>query len=79
MAVRFPENRRNDENSIGNILVSSPEGQRIPLQQIAKIKLTEVPNQISRENGMRRVVLECNVRGRDIGSFVAEAQKKFNR
>ncbi|MEK6646015.1 MAG: CusA/CzcA family heavy metal efflux RND transporter [Candidatus Firestonebacteria bacterium] len=77
LAVRFPENRRNDENSIGNILVSSPEGQRIPLQQIAKIKLTEVPNQISRENGMRRVVLECNVRGRDIGSFVAEAQKKI--
>ena len=75
--LRFPENKRNDEHSIGNILVSSAEGQRIPLRQLAKIKITESPNQISRENGMRRIVIECNVRGRDIGSFVAEAQKKI--
>ena len=75
--VRFPEDKRNDEKAIGNILVSSPEGQKIPLSQLAKIELTEAPNQISRENGMRRIVIECNVRGRDIGSFVAEAKKKI--
>ncbi len=75
--LRFPENKRNDEKTIGNILVSAPNGQRIPLEQLAKIKINEAPNQISRENAMRRIVIECNVRGRDIGSFVAEAQKKI--
>jgi cobalt-zinc-cadmium resistance protein CzcA len=49
----------------------------IPLSSVAKIEMTEGPNQISRENGKRRVVVECNVRGRDIGSFVAEAQEKI--
>lgn len=77
LSLRFPENKRNDEKTIGNILVSAPNGQRIPLEQLAKIKINEAPNQISRENGMRRIVIECNVRGRDIGSFVSEAQKKI--
>lgn len=75
--LRFSEERRKDERSIENILVSAPNGQRIPLGQITKIKIMEMPNQISRENGMRRVVIECNVRGRDIGSFVQEAMKKI--
>lgn len=77
LSVRFPEEKRNDERAIANILISTPEGQRVPLGQLAKIKITEAPNQISRENGMRRIVVECNVRGRDIGSFVAEAKKKI--
>ncbi|HAZ10605.1 MAG TPA: CusA/CzcA family heavy metal efflux RND transporter [Candidatus Omnitrophica bacterium] len=75
--VRFPEERRADEKSIGNILISSPSGEKIPLAQLAKIAINEVPAQISRENGGRRVVVECNVRGRDIGSFVKEAKKKI--
>lgn len=49
----------------------------IPLGSIAKIEITEGTNQISRENGKRRVVIQANVRGRDIGSFVAEAQQKL--
>jgi len=77
LSVRFPEDRRNDERAIANILVSTPLGQRVPLGQLANIKITEAPNQISRENGIRRVVVECNVRERDIGSFVAEAKKKI--
>lgn len=78
LAVRFPESRRNSEKAIENIFISSPEGQRIPLGQLAQIKLVEVPNQISRENGVRRIVIECNVRGRDIGSFITETQKKIS-
>lgn len=74
--VRFPENWRNDETAIGNILIPSPSGRKIPLAQLAKISIVEVPAQISREAGMRRVVVECNVRGRDIGSFVREAKEK---
>ncbi|MFA4889954.1 MAG: CusA/CzcA family heavy metal efflux RND transporter [Candidatus Omnitrophota bacterium] len=75
--VRFPEERRNDENAIGNILITSPSGQKIPLSQLAKISIVEVPAQISREGGTRRVVVECNVRGRDIGSFVQEAKAEI--
>ncbi|MEQ1894788.1 MAG: CusA/CzcA family heavy metal efflux RND transporter, partial [Planctomycetota bacterium] len=48
----------------------------LPLGSVARIAVTEGPNQISRENGKRRVVVQCNVRGRDLGSFVAEAQER---
>jgi len=75
--VRFPERKRKGIQDIGNILVSNPNGVKIPLAQLATITEGEFPAQISRENSMRRVVIECNVRGRDIGSFVAEAQGKI--
>lgn len=75
--VRFPEDVRKDVNTIKNILVSAPNGARIPLEQLARVYLEEGPAQISRENGQRRIVIECNVQGRDIGGFVAEAQKKI--
>ena len=75
--VRFPEDARKDVNTIKNILVSAPDGARIPLEQLAGVYLEEGPAQISRENGQRRIVIECNVEGRDIGGFVAEAQKKI--
>jgi cobalt-zinc-cadmium resistance protein CzcA len=48
----------------------------LPLSAVAKVVVTEGPNQISRENGKRRIVVQCNVRGRDIGSFVAEVQQR---
>jgi len=75
--VRFPGDVRRDVNTIKNILVSAPNGARIPLEQLARVYLEEGPAQISRENGQRRIVIECNVQGRDIGGFVAEAQKKI--
>jgi cobalt-zinc-cadmium resistance protein CzcA len=75
--VRFPGDVRKDVNTIKNILVSAPNGARIPLEQLSRVYLEEGPAQISRENGQRRIVIECNVQGRDIGGFVAEAQKKI--
>jgi cobalt-zinc-cadmium resistance protein CzcA len=75
--VRFPGDVRKDVNTIKNILVSAPNGARIPLEQLARVYLEEGPAQISRENGQRRIVIECNVAGRDIGGFVAEAQEKI--
>lgn len=76
--VRFPEEKRNNLDTIGNILVPLPEGRgSIPLKQIARLTLIEGPNQISREEGQRRIVIECNVKDRDIGGFVEEAQKKI--
>jgi cobalt-zinc-cadmium resistance protein CzcA len=75
--VRFPEEKRNDLESIGSILVSTAGGSRVPLAQLAQLSLVEGPVQISRENVKRRIVVECNVRDRDIGGFVAEAQEKI--
>ena len=72
--VRFPEGARRDIPAIEQLLVPSPAGQRVPLGQIASVKLVEGPMQISRENGMRRVVVEANVRGRDLGGFVGDVQ-----
>jgi cobalt-zinc-cadmium resistance protein CzcA len=51
----------------------------VPLSSVAKIDVAEGPNQISRENGKRRVVVQANVRGRDIGSFVDEAQRQIDQ
>jgi len=50
----------------------------LPLREVAHMEVTEGPNQISRENGKRRVVVQANIRGRDLGSFVAEAQRRIS-
>ena len=78
LAVRFPEEARNDVEPIKEILIPSPSGALIPLGQLAKVYVTEGPAQISRESGQRRIVVECNVTGRDLGGFVAEAQRKID-
>ena len=73
--VRFPEEYRRDVETIKRILVPAPEGQFVPLGQLAEVREVEAPAQISRENNMRRVVVECNIRGRDMGSFVNDVKK----
>jgi cobalt-zinc-cadmium resistance protein CzcA len=78
LAVRFPENARNDVEPIRNILIASPQGALIPLGQLAKVYVEEGPAQISREMAQRRIVIECNVTGRDLGGFVAEAKQKID-
>jgi heavy metal efflux system protein len=74
--VRFPPWARQDAAAIGNLLVSAAKGQKVPLSQLAQIVSEEGPAEVSRENGQRRITIELNVRGRDIGTFVAEAQQK---
>jgi cobalt-zinc-cadmium resistance protein CzcA len=73
--VRFPVELRRDIPELARLLVPSPDGARIPLGELATIREVEAPAQVSRENGMRRVVVECNIRGRDMGSFVAEVRE----
>ncbi len=70
--VRFPVDLRRDIPELERLLVAAPDGARIPLGELARIREVEAPAQVGRENGMRRVVVECNIRGRDMGSFVAE-------
>lgn len=77
LVVRLPEWARRDAEAIGNLLVSGPGGQKIPLSELTDIVSQHGPAEISRENGFRRISLEVNVRGRDLGGFVAEARKKL--
>lgn len=75
--IRFPEKYRSDEEAIKNLLVDAPNGERIPLSELAEITKSEGPQTIFRENLMRRKIILCNVVKRDIGSFVKEAQQKI--
>jgi cobalt-zinc-cadmium resistance protein CzcA len=63
----------------GNLPVLARPGRMafLPLASVAQVSLTEGPNQVSRENGKRRIVIQANVRGRDIGSFVEEASRRI--
>jgi cobalt-zinc-cadmium resistance protein CzcA len=79
LQLRYPEERRNSPETIGAILVRTPGGARIPLGQIAEITMLEGPSQISRESGQRRIGVECNISGRDLGGFVAEARRAIGR
>jgi cobalt-zinc-cadmium resistance protein CzcA len=79
LVVRLAPWARRDAEAIGNLLVSAPDGRHIPLRQLAAIVSEEGPAEISRENGRRRISVEANVRGRDIGSFVAEARERVER
>ena len=75
--LRFPEEERGDLESIGRLLVAAPSGARVPIVELGRIGLREGPAQISREKGMRRVVVEANVRGRDLGGFVGEVRERL--
>lgn len=77
--LRFPENKRNSVETIENIFVTAVNGANIPLASLARVYVSEGPVQVSRENSKRRIVVECNVKGRDIGGFVKEAQEKIER
>ncbi len=79
VVVRLPEALRSDFEALERLPILLPGGGRefVPLGAVAKISIGTGPNQISRENGKRRVVVTANVRGRDIGSFVAEAEGRI--
>lgn len=72
--VRLKEDYRNQVEKLNDILIAAPVGGRIPLGQLATLKLSSGDSVIDRENSLRRVVVKCNVKGRDIGGFVHDAQ-----
>jgi cobalt-zinc-cadmium resistance protein CzcA len=77
LVLHLPEPYRKDADSLRDLLLSAPGGERVRLAQVARVEVARGPDTISRESGQRRIVVQCNVRGRDIGSFVAEAQLKM--
>jgi cobalt-zinc-cadmium resistance protein CzcA len=78
-AVRYPENFRSSAEEIGDILLTSANGSRVKLRDLARIEVKDGPVQISRELAKRRIVVGVNVRDRDLGGFVAELQKNLDK
>lgn len=76
IVVRVDERVRVNLEALDRLPIPLPEGGYVPLREVAKLTLAPGPNQISRENGKRRLVVSANVRGRDLGGFVAEVQSK---
>jgi len=77
LVIRLPEPLRNDPATLETLPVPLPGGGYVPLREVATISVLEGPNAINRENGKRRAVVTANVRGRDLGSFVADARERI--
>jgi cobalt-zinc-cadmium resistance protein CzcA len=77
LVVRIPKNQNTDIDALKSLLIPTPRGNQIPLNEVAEITFKTAPSQISRENAERRIVIEANVRGRDVESVVLEIQQKL--
>lgn len=75
IVVRLAEDLRTDLDGLAYLPIQLPDGHAVPLQELATLNLVDGANQINRENGKRRIVVTANVRGRDLGSFVADVQQ----
>ncbi|HTJ82662.1 MAG TPA: CusA/CzcA family heavy metal efflux RND transporter, partial [Polyangiaceae bacterium] len=87
LVVRLPDAARRDVRALENLPIPLPadgdtpsasSASFVPLGAVAKVAVVEGPNQVSREDGKRRIVVQANVRGRDLGGFVAEAQRRID-
>ena len=79
IVVRLPEELRSDPDRLASLPIPLPGGSFVPLGEVADLSVITGYNQILRENGKRRVVVTANVRGRDLGSFVADVQAAVGR
>lgn len=77
--VRYPEGSRSDIESISEILISTPTGNKIPIKEIANVTEVDGPFQIARESTKRQVVVQANVEDRDVVSFVDEVKEKIEK
>ena len=77
VVVRLDDDKRQDIGTLRRLPVMAPDGTGLPLMEVADVEIVVAPNQISRENGKRRIVVTSNVRGRDLGSFVDELRARF--
>jgi cobalt-zinc-cadmium resistance protein CzcA len=77
LVVRLPDRQRTDPDALAATLIPTATGSVLPLNHVAQVVETEGPATINREWGKRRITVQCNVRGRDVGGFVAEARRKI--
>ncbi len=79
VVVRMDAASRTDITDVSNLFIPLPNGQQVPLSQVATVSYEQGPVQVSRENGKRRITVGLNVRGRDIKSVVEEIQAKLDK
>jgi heavy metal efflux system protein len=79
LRLKFPQGSHLNPASVGHLLIESPSGERVPLSQVADVSVGEGLEVIHREFGQRRLIVQMNVRQRDIGSVVAEGMAKIRR
>lgn len=77
--VRFSAPREQDASTLGKVLVRTGDGRHVPLSQVANIDAKAGMEVLSRESGQRRIIVQCNVKNRDIGSFVQAAQQQIQK
>lgn len=77
LVVRIPKDGNTDIDALKALLIPTPTGNQIPLNEIAEVTFKTAPSQISREDAQRRIVIEANVRGRDVESVVLDIQQKL--
>ncbi|MBZ5575591.1 MAG: CusA/CzcA family heavy metal efflux RND transporter [Acidobacteriia bacterium] len=79
VALRFPERYRSDPDAMRKIVLRAPGGEQVALEEVARVEVRRGPELINREQGQRRIVVMSNVRGRDLGGFVAEVRSRIDR
>jgi CzcA family heavy metal efflux pump len=75
LVVRLDEPFRTEIGALQGLLIDAPNGTKVPLSTVAQVSSTSGPNQILRENALRRIVVQCNTAGRDLGSVIADIQR----
>lgn len=79
VVVRLPARARQSPEAIAELMLAAPGGERVALRQVANVAIAATPEAVNHENAERRLVVQTNVRGRDVGSFVGEAQRQLAR
>jgi len=77
LAIRLPEVYRDDPQALERIMIPTASGERLPLTRLARLVEVEGPSTIQREWGLRRIIVQTNIRNRDLGSFVDEARARI--
>jgi CzcA family heavy metal efflux pump len=78
VVLRYPEEARTDEEALRRTLIDTPSGIKIPLGEVAEVESSYGPNQVNRENSMRRIVISANTQGRDLGAVIEDIQGKIS-
>lgn len=79
LAIRFPESVRNSPEAVAGLMLTSPTGAKIPLSEVARVQTSSGESTITRESARRHLTVKLNTRGRDLSSFLADAQKAIER
>jgi CzcA family heavy metal efflux pump len=75
VVVKLKDEYRQDEDTMADVLIDTPTGTKVPLGAVADILSSRGPNQVLRENARRRIVIQCNVAGRDLGGVISDIEK----